>query len=105
MCLFLVPTFVVKANSRVCDLNRSRTVCKCVTSIGYSNATWAEFWGLLLGVRLARELGLSLVQFEVDSQVVVSCAHAAHCSVAAFQPILKEMFSMLQLPGWTTHFM
>lgn len=41
-------------------------------NLGSCNLVWAELWTLRLGIKLARELSLNPVSFEMNSQVVVN---------------------------------
>lgn len=59
----------------------------------------AELWGLYLGIRLARELCLSPVIFEMDSQVVVLKGVS---SINSLQPLLSKVIQLLQLLDWST---
>lgn len=65
------------------------------------NAIWAEFCGLLLGIRLARQLSLHTIIFELDSQVVVTSVQVRRSSVVPLTPILSEILNFLQLPDWS----
>lgn len=58
-------------------------------NLGACNAVWAKAWGLYLGVKLARNMELSSVVFELDSQVIVNC-------VSLFQ----EIWQLLNSSGW-----
>lgn len=57
-------------------------------------------WGLLLGVRLARQLGLSWIVFELDSQVVVDTVRSGTTRLSYLNPLLQEILLLLQEPGW-----
>lgn len=71
-------------------------------NVGFCNAIWAELWALRLGINLARELALSRVIFEMDSSVVVHMVHYGETPSCFLQPLLQEILSLLQLPGWET---
>lgn len=70
--------------------------------VGACNAAWAELWGLLKGIELARDLALNWVIFEMDSKVIVDMVRSGSTRIIFLQPLLQEVISFLQLPDWTT---
>lgn len=70
-------------------------------NLGSCNSTWAEMWALLLGIKAARDLQLSPVLFEMDSQVVVNCVHLKYSGNAFLQPLLQEICHLLSLDDWS----
>lgn len=68
--------------------------------LGAGNATWAKLWGLHLGVKLARELQLQNVLFEMDSLVVVNMVNAGRTENANFRPLVDTICSELRKPDW-----
>lgn len=57
-------------------------------------------WALRLGVRLARELHLSRVIFEMDSLVVVSMINDGKTKITHLRPLLQDIVDMLQHLDW-----
>lgn len=70
--------------------------------LGAGNALWAELWGLRLGIKLAKQIGLSWVIFEMDSQVVVDLIKSGGSTLAYLSPLLQEqeVISLLCEPCW-----
>lgn len=58
---------------------------------GAGNALWAELWALRLGIKLARQLQLTNVAFEMDSLTVVNMVNSGGTENANFRPILKDI--------------
>lgn len=68
--------------------------------LGAGNALWVDLWGVCLGMRLARQLGLSWVIFEADSKVVTNMINSRHLSLPYLDPLLKEISSFLDDCTW-----
>lgn len=60
----------------------------------------AELWGLTLGLRLARILGLKSLLVELDSKVVVTMMKMRRTHCARMQPFLDEALELLYAPDW-----
>lgn len=61
---------------------------------------WAELWALRLGIRLAREMWLPRVIFEMDSLVVVNMVREGSTKVAHLRPLLHEIVDVLKQNDW-----
>lgn len=72
------------------------------SKLGLRNALWAELWGLHLGIKLARQLGLSWVIFKLDSKVVVDLINSGGSCLAYLQPLKQDILSLLRDPTWRT---
>ncbi|GAU38761.1 hypothetical protein TSUD_64920 [Trifolium subterraneum] len=72
------------------------------SKIGSSNAIWAEMWVLRIGIRIAQNLLLPKVVFEMDSKVIVNMVTSGHTNNAYLSPLLGEVVSLLQHPNWET---
>lgn len=72
------------------------------TKLGSSTALWAELWALRLGIKLARQLHLHSVCFELDSEVVMRMVQTGKTSNLFMQPLLQEVISILHQQDWRT---
>lgn len=70
--------------------------------MGSCNDVWAEIWALRLGIRLAQDLALPWVAFEMDSKVVVDMVHNKSTNISFLKPLHHEIISLLHLPAWRT---
>lgn len=70
--------------------------------LGSRNALWFEFWGMHLGIKLARQIVLSWVIFEFDSKVVVDMINSWGSHLAYLNTLTKEIISLLRNPIWGT---
>lgn len=68
--------------------------------VGSCNAVWAELWGLRRGIRLAQDLALRSVLFEMDSKVVVDMVLCGSTHISFLQPLLQEVVYLLRHPSW-----
>lgn len=66
------------------------------------NALYAEMCGLLQGIKIAHEMALSQVVFEVDSLVVFEMINKGFTNLFFIKPLLKEVIHLLKLPSWKT---
>lgn len=71
-------------------------------NLGSRNTVVAKLWGLWLGIKLARDLFLSSVIFELDSQVMVNMVHKGSTSIDPLMSLLESILSFLCLPNWST---
>lgn len=69
--------------------------------LGSASAVQAELWGLVLGLRLARSLGISSLFVELDSKVVVTMVHARRTHCAHLQPVLEEALASIHSSNWS----
>lgn len=53
-----------------------------------------------MGIKLARDLALTRVIFEMDSKVVVHMISSGATSTCSLQPLLHEIVSLLKLSDW-----
>lgn len=69
-------------------------------NLGVATSVAAELWGLVLGLCLARSMGINSLVVEMDSMVVVNMvkAHGTHCM--HLQPLLDEAVSLLFSLAW-----
>lgn len=71
-------------------------------NLGACNSTWAELWGLYLGIKLVRcIMGPSqnlTVVFELDSEVVVNMVRMGTSQNLYYHPLLLEIRSLLAFP-------
>lgn len=65
--------------------------------MGSRNALWVEVWGLHLGIKLAWDLQLNRVIFELGSEVV-NIVNKGRTSIAFLQPLLEEFLFNLYQP-------
>jgi ribonuclease HI len=72
------------------------------SKIGSSNAIWAEMWALRIGIRIAQNMSLPKVVFEMDSKVIVNMVTSRHTNNAYLSPLLGEIIDLLQHPNWET---
>lgn len=63
----------------------------CALSEERVTPLWAELWALRLGIKLARQLQLTNVAFEMDSLTVVNMVNSGGTENANFRPILKDI--------------
>lgn len=68
--------------------------------LGSSNALWAELWGLRLGIKLASQLNLNWIVFELDSKVYVDMVNSCGSFNALLQLLMQEILLLLQRPCW-----
>lgn len=80
--------------------SQGRFVRSFYCPVGVGNALRAEIWGLQLGLKLAQQLQLRWVLFELDSDVLVRMINSGHASNARLQPLLLEIINTLHQPGW-----
>lgn len=57
-------------------------------NLGTRNTFWAKLWGMYLGLKLAKELNLQHVEFELDSKIVVHLIKTGRTANAHLQPLL-----------------
>lgn len=69
--------------------------------VGSANAVWAEMWGLRLGIKLACQLKLQRVVFEMDFEVVLKMVHSGSTNNVFLRSLLQEILS-LQHADWST---
>lgn len=74
---------------------------KC--SLGVCNAIWAELWGLLVGLRIARQRGYLAVIVEMDSKAVVHMINMHFYENSFLQSILHDIIRFIDMPHWTIH--
>lgn len=66
--------------------------------IGIGNALWAELWAIRLGIKLAQQLQLQQVEFELDSKVVVHLILAGATANVHMQLLLHDIIHSLRQP-------
>lgn len=71
-------------------------------NLGPCNSIRAELWALRLAIKLARNLSLSPMQFELDSQVVVHMIRMGNSHNKFLQPLLLEVIELLNKSDWRT---
>lgn len=72
-----------------------KTIEKTATSV------MAELWGLTLGLRLARQHGVTCLLVELDSRTVLSMISSRRSHCLHLKPVLDEALSLIQQPDWT----
>lgn len=61
-----------------------------------SNILWAEAWGFLAGLCIARDLRIQKLVVETDSMVLVEVIKKGHSQNPALQFILKEILALIR---------
>lgn len=74
--------------------------CK-VTS---SNVVWAELWGVLPGLRLAREVKLLNIIVGSDSKSAIDMIHRRFSPKPAFRFLVEELLSLARKSDWRVDF-
>lgn len=69
-------------------------------NLGSSTSVMAELWGLVLGLRLARDVGISSLRIEMDSRVVVNMIILRRSQCLMFQPLLEEALDLVDDARW-----
>lgn len=69
-------------------------------NLGSATSVLAELWGLTLGLRLARQLGVTRLLVELDSRTVCSMISARRTHCLNLQPVLDEALSLIQQQDW-----
>lgn len=64
-------------------------------NLGSATSVLAELWGLTLGLRLARQLGVTRLLVELDSRTVCSMISAKRTHCLNLQPVLDEALSLI----------
>ncbi|KAK2384993.1 heat shock 70 kDa protein [Trifolium repens] len=59
-------------------------------------------WALIIGIRIAQNMSLPKVIFEMDSKVIVNMVTSRHTNNAYLSPILGEIIDLLQHPNRET---
>jgi ribonuclease HI len=70
------------------------------SKIRSSNAIWAEMWALRIGIRIAQDMSLPKVVFEMDLKVIVNMVTSGHTNNFYLSPLLSEIIDLLQHPNW-----
>jgi hypothetical protein len=68
-------------------------------TIGYCSTAWAKFWTHQTVIDMAIQLNKNII-FEIDSSV--NMVTSSTTSNVFFQPLLQEVISLLNNPGWRT---
>lgn len=63
--------------------------------VGSCNIVWAKLWVLRLGIRMAQDLDLLGVVFEMDSKVIVDMVQYRFTHISFLKPLLQEDLSSL----------
>lgn len=71
-------------------------------NLGSCNTVTRGLWGLFLGIKLARELSLPFVIFEMDSHVMVNLVSKGSTHNVLVQLMLDDILRLLHLPDWQT---
>lgn len=66
-----------------------------------SNALVAEFWGIIFGLRLAKDMHLSHVILETDSLCICEMIHHRFTCCPQPKPHLSEVLCLINNSGWT----
>lgn len=69
-------------------------------NLGATTSVSAELWGLVLGLRLARSLGISSLLVELDSRVVVNMVQTRRTHCLHLQLLLEEAVDLVYHSDW-----
>lgn len=68
--------------------------------LSYYNSLCAELWALKHGIKIARDLQVQNVDFEMDSKAVVSIISKATSDVKQLFPFIAKISKLLNCTGW-----
>lgn len=69
-------------------------------NLGLATSVLAELWGLVLGLRLARCMGIASLRVELDSMVVVNMVVLWRSNCLLLRPLLDKALSLISSPDW-----
>lgn len=69
-------------------------------NLGSASSVQAELWSLLLGLHLARSMGIRFLMPKLNSKVVMTMVLAKRTHCAHLQPVLEEVLDRLHGRDW-----
>lgn len=74
------------------------------SKITSSNVIWAELWGVLSGLQLARNIMLQHIVVEVDSKTAIDTINKGFSTSPALQYLIEEIKTLVRKRDWSVEF-